>query len=104
MQKYLLVIRGENFLVDFDNRAAKHGFMTNIYLEAGDAVEAETLAINSLREDEELTQMILNPNEDPPTLHCDEIYELDNDADLEQHGKTWWEYDQKRWWQFWKQS
>jgi len=102
MNKYHLLMNGQNFIVDMDGKAAKHGFFQNFFLEADSPEQAENLAVRKIREDEELKAVVQNPKDDPPTILLEEMSEVEGSFDVEamKSGKVW--YREKKWWQFWK--
>ena len=70
--KYLVLVHGENYLFRDGDGAIKKGFYVTRCVEASDPQEAETIAIDMLREDKNLTD-ILNDDSDTPWLTVEEI-------------------------------
>jgi hypothetical protein len=102
MKKYHLLMNGRNFLVDMDGKIAKRGFLQNFFLEAKSPAEAETLAVQKIRGNEDLRAITRNPKDDPPVIVLDEMSELESFDGVEamESGKAW--YQEKKWWQFWR--
>jgi hypothetical protein len=76
MKKYQALVRGENFLINFDGADQKLGFYTTAFFEADDAEQAEEKAIGLLRNDQEFRKSVLNEQSDSPMMFVDEIKEL----------------------------
>ncbi len=102
MSKYHLLMNGQNFLIDMDGKIAKHGFFQNFFLEAKSPEEAEDLAVQKIRENEDLKAITRNPKDDPPIIVLEEMSELESSDGVEamESGKAW--FQEKKWWQFWK--
>lgn len=71
MAKYDLLVRGENFLTNMDGRRQKHGFYVHVFLEAGNAHEAEYAAMDVLRKDRALKRGVLNKKSDPSIMYLE---------------------------------
>ncbi len=102
MTRYHVMIHGEQFLLQLEQKAAWHGFYQNFCVEAENPEEAEDQVMERLSEDEDLCEMTLNPEEKPPLLSVEEISELTDptrEGELPT-GRAW--YPEKAWWQFWK--
>lgn len=80
MGKYRVLINGQNFLVQIDDEGTdgprKLGFFTNVYVEAADEAAAEQKAIELLQEDDELVELVLNPDDDNPQVFVEEVEAL----------------------------
>jgi len=102
MKKYHLLMKGQNFLVDMDGKVAKHGFFQDFFLEAESPEQAESFAVQKIREDEGLKTITQNPKEDPPVILLEKIIKLESFDGVEamESGKAW--FREKQWWQFWK--
>jgi hypothetical protein len=103
MKKYRLLMNGRNFLIEIDGKHAKHGFYQNIFVEAGSPEEAELIAVDRIRNNEDLKRAVQNLENDPPKIFFDEIYEIGSISELDrtlEDGRTF--YREKRWWQIWK--
>ncbi len=73
MQKYRVIIQGHNFLTDVGGSLKPMGFLTEVFVEAGDEDEAEELSIDVLRHNSTLRETNLNGSEDRPTMSVKEI-------------------------------
>ena len=95
-------MNGQNFLVDMDGKVAKHGFFQNFFLEAESPEQAENLAVQKMRENDDLKEITQNPKEDPPVIVLEQMSELESFDGVEdmESGKAW--FQEKKWWQFWK--
>ena len=78
MKKYRVFVRGENFLMNFDNKDQKVGFYTTVFIEADNEEAAELNAVDLLRHDPKLVSNVLNAKADSPMMFVDEIEELDS--------------------------
>ena len=103
MPKYQVQIEASNFLVEMEGRTAKHGFITFKYIEADDPTSAENMAVQMIRDDQQLRDLVQNGSDDPPVMDVTQIAELESFPDQEnQPGRIWYAMHPKRWWQFWK--
>jgi len=103
MPKYVVTIDASNFLVEMDNQLAKRGFIALKLVEADDPKKAEFAAVQMLRDDQGLREMVRNEPNDPPVMDLEEIAEVDSfDSFPTQPGLIWYELNPKRWWQFWR--
>ena len=102
MNKYHLLMNGQNFLVEMDGKVAKHGFFQHFFLEAETTRQAEDLAVQKIRENQDLKAVTQNPKDDPPVIVLETMSQLDSFAGVEarESGKLW--FPEKKWWQFWK--
>lgn len=103
MPNYNVELNGQNFLIEFEGDLALHGFYTFRYVEAADPQQAELAAVQMLREQEGLRELVQNPPDDPPIMDVTRIVEAEFDAaTVQQPGLVWYLERRKRWWQFWK--
>lgn len=103
MPFYRALLCGENFLVEFDGVVGRYGFYTTRYIEAENPDGAEAVAVQSLRDDGALREVVKNPPDDPPTLRVEQLAELPGPEDSATPGLAWYRMDPaKRWWQLWK--
>jgi len=103
MSKYQVQIEAQNFLVDLEGSVAKRGFFTFRYVEADDKNAAENSAVQMLRDDQELRELVRNDTSDPPTMDVIDITELETfDGIDNESGRIWYDMNPKRWWQFWR--
>src|SRR3982751_2494082 len=68
MQKYRVMIHGQNLLTEVDGVRKKLGFFTNVFIEAFTAADAESRAIDIVRQDDGLADILLNADDDPLSL------------------------------------
>ena len=78
MALYSVTIRGENFCLKLNGEPARLGFYTTRFVEAGSVREAEYAAIDLLRADDKL-QDVLNDKDDPPMMFVEEIEEIETE-------------------------
>jgi hypothetical protein len=78
MQKYRVMIHGENLLTEVDGVRQKLGFFTNVFVEGLTPADAEGRAIEILREDTDLADIRLNTEDDPLILSAEEIHEIES--------------------------
>ncbi|MGZ5545002.1 MAG: hypothetical protein ACXWIU_10035 [Limisphaerales bacterium] len=78
MQKYRVMIHGENLLKEVEGVRQRFGFFTNVFVEAFTPADAESRAIDILREDDDLREAALNPGDDPLRFSADEIHEIES--------------------------
>ena len=78
MARYRVRIEGRNFLLrlDGDTPTAHSGFFVTRDVDASSFQEAETHAVDLIRDDEHIKSITLNPKTDPPMLFVDSIREL----------------------------
>lgn len=78
MQKYRVMIHGENLLTEVEGVREKLGFFTNVFVEAFTAADAEGRAIEIVHEDAGLADIQLNTDDDPLRLSAEEIHEIES--------------------------
>jgi len=102
MKKYRLLLKGRNFLINDDGKHKKHGFHQNVFVDADSPRQAELSAISKIWHDKELKQITLNPDDDPPAIQLDTIWELDilDDVSQVETGRTFF-IEKNKWWKFW---
>ena len=102
--KYHVEINGRNLLVEIQGRLAKHGFFTSRFVEAADRAAAELTAVQTIRENQGLRDLVRNAADDPPIMDVTSIDESgpSHAVDGVEPGFVWYSEVQSRWWQFWK--
>ena len=92
MNDYQVFIHGTNFLVESDLNLEKHGFFTNVYVQADSEEQAELTAIDTLRQNQSLRKLMRNKMGDPPMMFAEEILEISNFDEIEpkQQGLSWY--------------
>ena len=78
LNKYKVLVRGQNFLLNVDGSVGKFGFFTTRFAEADTPAQAEETAILALRADSTLRSNTLNDEADTPMLFVEDIEELDS--------------------------
>ena len=78
MQKYRVMINGQNLLTEVDGVRQRLGFYTNVFVEAFTPADAEGRAIDILREDAHLHEVALNAVDDPLRFTVDEVHEIES--------------------------
>ena len=78
MQKYQVTIHGQNLLAEIDGVRQRLGFYTDVFVEAFTLGDAESLAIDVLREDTHLRDMTLNAEDQPLKFSTDRIQEIES--------------------------
>jgi len=88
MQKYKVIIHGQNLLTEVDGVRKRHGFFTNVFIEAFTPADAESRALELVREDAHVHDITLNAEDDPMSLSADKIQEVESfdDARLPRTG------------------
>ena len=76
MSTYRVLLNGENFLIEWDGQPSKTGFYTTRVVEADNPDEAETIAVEIIKQDARLRSITLNGKEDSPMIYVDEIEEV----------------------------
>jgi len=74
MQKYRILLRRQNLLAQIDGVRQRLGFYTNIFVEAFTPADAESRAIDVLREDAHLRDLAINTEHDSLRFAVDEIH------------------------------
>jgi hypothetical protein len=92
MNGYQVFVNGKNFLVEFDTGLEKHGFYTNVYVQAKNEEQAEYAAMDLLRQHKSLRGYVQNEKADPPTMFAEEILEISNYDEIEPklQGLSWY--------------
>ena len=78
MQKYRVMIHGKNLLTETDGVRQKFGFFTKVFVEAFSPADAESRAVEIVREDAGLADILLNSDHDPLSLSAEEIHEVES--------------------------
>jgi len=103
MPKYVAQIEGRNFLINVDGQIGKQGFFTFRYVEAADPAAAELMAVQKVRETEDLRGLVQNAADDPPVMELVSLTEVESFDGLERaEGLILYSETPRRWWQFWK--
>jgi hypothetical protein len=78
MQKYRVMIHGQNLLTKVDDVPQRCGFYTNVFVEAFTPGDAGVRAIDLLHEDAPLRKITLNTDDDPLRFSADEVHEIES--------------------------
>jgi len=78
MQKYRVIVHGQNLWTEAEGVRQRFGFYTNVFLEAFTTTDAESRAIDLVREDAHLKDVLLNTADDPLSLSVDEVHEIES--------------------------
>jgi hypothetical protein len=78
MQKYRVIVRGQNLLTEVDGVRQRVGFFTNVFVEALTPTDAELRAVELIREDARLRQMTLNAESNSLRLSAGEVQEIES--------------------------
>lgn len=105
MPAYAVELDCTNFHVVVDGVTLPRGSIKSLAVDADDPDAAELAAVDALRSDPELRELIKNPPDDRPVINVGDIYKMSPDAASElPHGCIWYELNPKRWWQFWRRA
>ncbi len=90
MNKYKVMLRGENFLIKFEDKVENLGFYTTRVVNANSAEEAESRAIDLIRNDEELLSVVQRVSDLNPKIYLESITEASRWQRLGGKGYTFW--------------
>ena len=76
MKHYGVSLKGENFWLDMEEKPSRMGFFTARYVVAENESEAEIKAVQMLRGDPKLKN-VLNDKSDPPVIYCEGIQSVE---------------------------
>ncbi len=77
MQKYRVIVHGQNLLTEVEGVRQRFGFYTNVFIEAFTPADAKARAIDLVREDVHLHQATFNVEDDPLRLSAEEVEEIE---------------------------
>lgn len=75
-RKYVVMVRGENFLVQIDGKPQKCGFYTTRYVTASEPKAAFRVATSLIRQ--KLQNKVLNDPEDNPSMYMEQAKEINS--------------------------
>jgi hypothetical protein len=84
--RYRVFLSGQNLLAEVEGSLQYLGFYTTRTVEAGTEAEAESLALELIRRDKKLLQMMRNEADDPPTFSIEEIVEIVDESEAHNTG------------------
>jgi hypothetical protein len=76
MKKYLVVLRGHNYLLPYDGEPRKMGFTATRMVRANSPEEAEAIVRGNIVRDPRLVRELLNGSRDPSSLEVETIRKL----------------------------
>jgi hypothetical protein len=76
MTTYMVRLNGQNFLMDGDGGPRKKRFHSTRLVEAEDPKQAETLALDFIRNDARLQNTVLNEVSGPPKIYIESVKEI----------------------------
>src|SRR5688572_3577910 len=74
--KFKVMLRGENFKVALEDSVATLGFFTTRFVEADTPDAAEHAAVEMVRQDTRLQDIVRNAPTDPPMIYLDSLSEI----------------------------
>jgi hypothetical protein len=86
MPYFHVFLRGEHFLIEKNGKQSWMGFYKNVYVDAGSADEASSIAVSRACADAEFRASVKNPPDNPPAMNIDEITEIEKDETLADSG------------------
>lgn len=89
MAFFHVLVHGENFLIDQGSGQSWMGFFKNVYVDAGTADEASSIAISRIAADPQFRASVKNPADKPPELSIEEANEIEHDSSLVDSGFTY---------------
>ncbi len=103
MNKYQVMLQGENFFIEHEGAVVKHGFIATRFVEAANPEEAEIAAVTLIKNDETLVELVQPDATSEPMIYLEELYELESFEGINTPGHGYSFYiDKKPWWKFWK--
>jgi len=76
MTTYLVRLKGRNFLIDGNEGPRKKRFYNTRLVEAEDPKQAETLALDFIRNDTRFQNTVLNKVSDPPVISLESVKKI----------------------------
>ncbi|MDM5263992.1 hypothetical protein PF327_07245 [Sulfurovum sp. XTW-4] len=73
--KFIVLLRGENFEINYDGKIQNVGFMTTRTVKASNSEEAELAAVELIKNDDYLIQMVVKDSTLTPKIYLEEIAE-----------------------------
>jgi hypothetical protein len=91
MPYFKVFLNGENFWLQAEGKPARLGFYTTRFVEAENEREAELKAVEMLRDNEKLKQ-VLNDDSDAPMIYCESVESIEpfDPETVVQHGFTFY--------------
>lgn len=79
-KKFIVMLEGSNFIFDNGGKPTRLGFVTTRHIVARTAEEAESRAIQQIREDPTLSDSIVNASSNPPRIEVTRHFEVESFA------------------------
>jgi hypothetical protein len=77
-KKYIVMLEGRNFILDYEGEPTRFGFSTTRHVEAADPEEAEQRAIQDVQRDDQLNASLLNDPSNPPRVTMTRAIEVES--------------------------
>ncbi len=90
--------------MQIDGKSGKHGFDQTLFVRSETHQQAELMALAQIRHDKELTEATLNAQNDPPVIHMETFWELEDFVEADKIASTRVFYPEKKCWHFWKKK
>ena len=94
MNKFRVLVRGENFEMKVEGAVKRLGFFVTRFVVAESQAEAETRAIETVSRDDRLRDSVLNDASNSPMLFADEIEEVSCLEDMERQDEGFAFFDE----------
>jgi hypothetical protein len=78
MQKYRVMVHGQNAVTEVDGIRKRLSFYTNVFVEGSNVGDAEVRALALLQEDQGLRKSCSNAEGDPVRFSVEEVQELES--------------------------
>jgi len=79
-KKYIVLLEGRNFILDYEGKPTRFGFSTTRHVEAADPEEAGRRAIEDVLADDRLNASLLNDPSNPPRVTTTRTIEVESFA------------------------
>lgn len=86
MALFHVLVHGENFLIEREGAQSWMGFFKNVYVDAGTADEASSIAVSRIAADATFRAMVKNPADKPPEISIEEANEIQPEPNLVDSG------------------
>lgn len=77
MPHYRVLVRGRNFWLRHDTGPECVGFYTTRFVQAASEIEAESAAVELIKQDPKLGRSVLNERADPPIMFVEDVDEVE---------------------------
>ena len=93
MPYFKVLLDAQNFLISLNEKEELMGFFTTKWVEAANEEEAELKAVDLIKNDKELVDIVLNKErglEIVPMIYLEEINEISKSEMEDIQGRTWY--------------